>query len=119
MLPSLIIYQGIAPFIIRIVGGVTLAWFGYEKIIGRGQSSGSNSKIYGITEIFISLFLIVGFYTQLAALLNIIILLIKIGFKARDGKLFTDGINYYILLLAMFLSLLFTGPGYFALDGLV
>jgi uncharacterized membrane protein YphA (DoxX/SURF4 family) len=55
-------------------------------------------------------------WTQLAALLNAVILVIKLGIKAREKKLLSDGINYYILLLAMAVSLLFTGPGLFAFD---
>ena len=116
MLPSLFIYQQFGPFIIRVVLGVTLAYFGYQKTLGKGTSSGSNSPTYGVVEIIVAVFLIVGLFTQLAALLNAVILIIKIGFKARNKQLFSNGINYYILLFAMALSLLVTGPGVFAFD---
>ena len=84
--------------------------------MNKGTSSGSNAKGYGAVEILISIFLIIGLFTQLAALLNAIILVIKLGFKARDKAFLTDGINYYILLLVMAVSLIFTGPGFFAFD---
>ncbi|MGC9605388.1 MAG: DoxX family membrane protein [Minisyncoccia bacterium] len=116
LFPSLLSFGQVSPLIIRVVLGVTLAYFGYEKIKGRGQSSGSNSKMYGGVEIFIAIFLVIGLWTQLAALLNAVILVIKLGIKAREKKLLSDGINYYILLLAMAVSLLFTGPGLFAFD---
>jgi uncharacterized membrane protein YphA (DoxX/SURF4 family) len=116
LFPSLLSYQELAPFIIRIVLGATLAHFGYRKINGRGQSSGSNSMVYGWVEIITGALLIIGLWTQLAALVNAVILIIKIGFKIRDGKFLTDGVNYYILLLAMALSLIFTGAGAFAFD---
>jgi uncharacterized membrane protein YphA (DoxX/SURF4 family) len=116
LFPSLLAYQQVGPFVIRVVSGATLAWFGYQKIKGRGTSSGSNSVTYGCVEIFLSVFLIIGLFTQLAALLNAIILLIKLGLKARDGKLLSDGVNYYILLLVMCLSLMVTGPGFLAFD---
>ena len=45
--PYLLSYQQLAPFIIRVVLGITLAYFGYHKILGISQSSGSNSKTYG------------------------------------------------------------------------
>ena len=118
LFPSLLTYQQVGPLIIRVVLGLTLAYFGYEKILGRGQSSGSNSRTYGAVEIFISLFLIIGLYTQLAALLNVVILIIKIGLKFKEDKLLSAGINYYILLLAMAVSLLFTGAGFLALGSL-
>jgi uncharacterized membrane protein YphA (DoxX/SURF4 family) len=104
------------PLIIRLVLGVTLFHFGYKKIRGKGDSSGSNAVTYGIVEVFISIFLIIGLFTQIAALLNIIILVIKLGFKAKSGLLLSDGVNYYILLLAMAVSLMFTGPGFLAFD---
>lgn len=114
--PSLLAFEGFAPLIIRVVLGITLAWFGYQKIKGRGQSSGSNSLIYGIIEVVISVFLIIGLFTQIAALLNVLILVIKLGFKVNQKAFLTNGINYYILLLAMAISLVFTGPGFIAFD---
>ena len=116
LLPTLLSYQQLSPLIIRLVLGVTLIYFGYQKVMKRGKSSGSNSKLYGAVEMFIAIFLIIGLFTQLAALLNAIILVIKLGFKAKNKELLTYGINYYILLLAMALALIFTGPGFLAFD---
>jgi uncharacterized membrane protein YphA (DoxX/SURF4 family) len=114
--PSLFTYEQVGPFLIRIVLGLTLAHFGYRKIVGKGQSEGSNTRTYGIVEMSIALFLIIGLYTQLAALLNVVILVIKLGHKVKKGLFLSDGVNYYVLLLVMALSLLFTGPGCFAFD---
>ena len=114
--PSLLSWNQLAPFLIRITVGITLAYFGYQKTRNKGQSSGSNSFTYGIVEIVIAAFLIVGLYTQLAALVNALILIIKLAAKAKGKALLTDGINYYILLLVMCLSLLVTGAGMFSLD---
>ena len=119
LFPSLFAYPGISTLILRVASGMTLAWFGYRKLMGRGHSSGSNSKIYGATETFLSLFIVFGLFTQLAALINIVILVIKLSFKAQEKKLFSDGVNYYILLLAMLISLLFMGSGYLSIDGLL
>lgn len=83
---------------------------------GEGQSSGSNSYRYGLIEVIIAIFLIVGLYTQLAALINAIILIFKIGFKINEKKFLTDGVNYYVLLLAMAIALLFMGPGVLSFD---
>lgn len=114
--PFLLAYDQVGPFIIRVVLGITLAYFGYLKVKGKGQSSGSNSVTYGVVEIIVSVFLFIGLFTQLAALINIIILLIKIVRKAVNGLLFSDGINYYVLLLAMAVSLIFTGAGMWSFD---
>jgi uncharacterized membrane protein YphA (DoxX/SURF4 family) len=116
LIPSLLTYQMVGPLIIRLVLGITLAYFGYEKIMKRGESSGSNTITYGIVEVVVALFLIVGLFTQVAAILNAVILIIKLAVKAKNKQLFTDGINYYILLLAMALSLIVTGAGFLAFD---
>jgi len=116
LFPYLLSYQQLAPFLIRIVLGVTLAYFGYHKILGNGESSGSNSTVYGWLEIIIALFLIIGLWTQLAAILNAIILVIKLGWKIKEKKFMTDGVNYYIILLTMAVSLIFTGAGFLAID---
>lgn len=116
LFPSFLTYGLVAPFIIRITLGATLAYFGYRKVVNSGQSTGSNTPTYGALELVIALFLIVGFYTQLAALLNVVILLIKLGFKVKQGAFMSSGVNYYVLLLAMALSLLFSGPGFLAFD---
>lgn len=116
LFPSLLAYEQVGPMVIRLVLGITLLYFGYEKLIKKGTSSGSNAKAYGAVEVIIALFLVIGLFTQLAALLNAIILVIKLSFKARDGKLFSDGINYYVLLLTMAVAVIFMGPGLFAYD---
>ena len=116
LFPALLSYEQLGPFIIRLILGITLAYFGYRKLGKRGTSSGSNGKIYGAVEVIVGIFLIIGLYTQLAALLNAVILIIKLGFKARDKALLSDGINYYILLLAMAVALIFMGPGFFGYD---
>ena len=116
MIPSLLTYNQVAPLIIRVVLGVTLLYSGYRKVRGKGDSSGSNTVTYGAIEMFVSIFLIIGLFTQIAALLNALILIVKLGFKAKNGLLLSDGINYYILLLAMAISLMFTGAGFLAFD---
>ena len=114
--PTLLAYEGLGPFFIRIVLGLTLTYFGYQKYLGKGQSSGSNTKVYGVVEIFVSIFLVIGLYTQLAALINALILAIKIGHKIKDKAFLSDGVNYYALLFTMALSIIFLGAGSFALD---
>lgn len=116
LFPYLFTYQELAPFLLRIVLGITLAYFGYRKIQKRGKSSGSNTIIYGAAEIIIALFLIVGLFTQLAALINAIILVIKLAYKIRDKAFLTDGINYYILLLTIAIAVIFLGPGILSFD---
>ena len=116
--PFLVTYTQIAPFIIRVVLGLTLAYFAFRKIQGCGQSSGSNSLMYGIIEMIIALFLVIGLFTQVAATLNAVILVIKLGVKGSERKLLSDGVKYSILLLSMAVALMFMTPGLWAIDWL-
>jgi|GEM_PF-709924 len=116
--PFFLEYRDFAPFVLRVVLGLTLLYFGCKKVKGQGQSSGSNSKTFGAMEIVVAIFITVGLFTQLAVLINFIILLIKIIDKIRVKKFLTDGVNYYILLFVIALSLLFSGPGILAIDRL-
>jgi D-alanine-D-alanine ligase len=47
--------------------------------------------MYGAVEIIIAIFLVIGLFTQLAAMLNAVILIIKLGYKIRDRAFLTDG----------------------------
>ena len=116
LFPGLLAYHDFGPLVIRVLLGAALLHFGTKKLKRRGDSSGSNSQMYGVVEILVGLFYIIGLFTQLAALLNSVILIIKLGFKSRAGEFLSDGINYYVLLLAMAVSLLFTGAGAYAFD---
>ena len=118
LFPDLSGHAQFAGFILRVVLGLTLAFFAYKKIQGKGQSSGSNSLRYGIAELIVALFLVVGFFTQIAALLNALILILKLGFKAKENKLLTDGVNYYLLLLTIAIALLALGSGMWSVDTL-
>lgn len=116
LFPYLFTYEQVAPLILRLILGITLAYFGYRKMKERDTSSGSNSAIYGAAEIVVGLFLVIGLFTQLAAIINVVILIIKIGYKIRNKAFLTDGINYYLLLLVIAISVIFLGPGWFAFD---
>ncbi len=114
--PTLLMFEGFGPFIIRVTLGITLAYFGYQKTLYKGQSSGSNSRLYGAVEIVVALFLVIGLFSQVAAAINVVILIIKLGHKITKKEFLSNGINYYLLLLAMAISIVFMGAGSFAFD---
>ena len=70
----------------------------------------------GIIEAIIGVFLIVGFLTQLVALISVVILFIHIIAKIKKKEFLTDGVNYYLILLFISLALLLTGAGFIAFD---
>ncbi len=114
LFPSLLAYEQLSPLILRVILGITVVYFGYRHT--RRPSGGTNSKIQGILEIVIAAFVLVGLFTQAAALIIALALALKLIMKVRSRAFLTDGVNYYLLLLAIAISIMVTGPGWFAFD---
>ncbi len=114
--PFLLTYKQLGPFLIRIVLGLTFAYFGYKMAKTEGKKYGINLYIYGTIQIILAIMLMVGLYTQLVAFILSIYLIIMLAYKIKNKTFLSNGINYYILLLAMSLSLLVTGAGFLAFD---
>ena len=109
----LLAYSLIGPFLLRITLGLALVVLSYKKIRSSGTS---NEKAFYIIQGIIGILFIIGLFVQVIALIACIIFLIQLMHKAWKRSLFTDGVNYYFLLFMISLSLLFLGPGFFALD---
>ncbi len=108
LFPQLFTYQELAPFLLRLAAGFIAISFAYPKI--------KNMKEYrefslGLVEIAGGLMLIAGFLTQLAAGLIIAIILFEI-FRPSDYKNY----KFMALLMAVLISLMFLGPGFFSFD---
>jgi uncharacterized membrane protein YphA (DoxX/SURF4 family) len=118
LFPSLLTYERLGPLIIRVILGLTFVYFGYRHIKGRGRENISvgGSKIYGTIETATAVLLIIGLYTQLAALVIAVILTARLIYKIRVKAFLSDGVNYYLLLLAMALSLLVMRSGFLSFD---
>ncbi len=114
LFPSLYQYELVAPLLIRIVlGGVFLHW-AYREM--RTSSSGSTTKLVGIVEGIAGILLIVGFWTQGAALFALIDLIVRTFGRMQKRAFLTDGINYYLILLVLAISVLVLGAGLLAFD---
>lgn len=114
--PSLLSWQLASPLIIRLTLASVLIFWSYRSFSKhKKEEPNINKKVVRLIESLCGLLLIVGLWTQLVALIIIIDLIIRLYNKYKDGALFTDGINYY-LLLVLAISLLFTGPGFIAFD---
>ena len=126
--PNLLTYGLIAPFILRIVVGIILLEIGYLKL-GKEKAAWNMffqtihfkpSYIFvallALIEIVAGGFLIVGYLTQIAALVMAIILFAEAYIELQDGALLKRDIVFYTLLLVICVSLLFSGAGAFAFD---
>lgn len=126
--PYLLSWSLIIPFILRIVGGSYFVYFGYK-----GMTSEWHNKMsffnemhfrpavfyaYTITagELLGGIMLLMGFATQLVALIFFIICLVSIMIEKSGTATVQRNLNVYILLAIIMLSLFISGAGYYAID---
>lgn len=132
MLNALFLYSDWAPLLIRLVLGAAFVVHGYPKLFNKAgregfagwlQSMGFKpgkfwALVVGVVEFYGGIALILGVYTQLAAILIAINMLVamwkvkwgKVGFTAQGGW----EIDLVYLVIAV--SLLLTGAGVWSLD---
>ena len=106
--PPLLTFSSIAPLLLRLTLGVVFVLWAYRKI--------KINKYQAILEGIIGVLLVFGFITQLASLFATIILGIRLVKKIKEKAFLTDGVNYYLILFVISISLIFTGAGFLALD---
>jgi putative oxidoreductase len=126
--PDLLVYSLLAPLILRIVAGFIFVDLGKLSFreekerwkISLGVLGISNPilgvKILGLVEIIGGLMLIVGFYTQIAALILATLTLAQVYIEYKNPEVLKRNIVFYLLLFAITISLLFSGAGAFAMD---
>ena len=109
--PSLLIYSTVGPFVLRLVLGFIYLDLGILNL-----RKSSYLKLLGLVEIAGALLLFVGLYAQVAALIFIIISASGFYLEYKDDRLLKRDIVFYLLLLAISISLLLTGAGAYAKD---
>lgn len=127
--PSLLTYGLLAPFLLRVTLGIILANLGYLKLtkekgswalvfkaIGLGKQKEFGTIAIGIIEIVGGLMLVAGFYTQIAALVFVILTGTEMYLEYEDAGLIQRNIVFYVLLFVIALSLMVTGAGFLAFD---
>lgn len=126
--PVLLSFGLLAPFLIRVLLGIFFVQYGWFKI-GKGcgekivffEKAGlrpGNMFVwtFGAVEIVGGIMLILGFYTQVAAIILSLIAFGAVVIKFRKPTILTADMDFYILLFVATLSLLFSGAGAFAFD---
>lgn len=109
--PELLTYSMMAPFILRIVLALI-----YLDIGLLNMKKGGNTRLIGIVEVVASILLFVGLYTQIAAIIFIVITGISFYIEYKDASVLKRDIVFYLLVLAISISLLLTGAGSYAKD---
>ena len=106
--PPLLTYSGLAPLLLRLTLGAVLALWAYGKYK-------TDKKVAGL-EAVLAIALIVGIFTQLAALFTAILLGTRLYSKIKAKAFLTDGVNYFLILFIISICLIVTGAGYLAFD---
>lgn len=126
--PELLTYSLLAPLILRLVAGVTFIDLGLFVLKGekdrwltsfkalRIPRAEMAVKIFGYLEIITGAMLVLGLYTQIAALILTIITFFEAYIEYKEPVILKRNLIFYILLLTITLSLLFSGAGAFAID---
>ena len=109
LLPQLFTYQLLAPFFLRLAIGV----FG---LVAAKQRYKKPYKWMAVLYALTSIFLIIGLYTQTAAFAGFILLILDYFLDRKSASLSWEQIMLRKLMAIVLISLLFTGPGFFAID---
>ena len=127
--PELLILGLLAPFILRVALGVLFLHAGWNHL-SRERRAKAASKlrvawgvlgthfiwILGVVEVLVGLALLVGFFTQIAALVGVLIALKLLYLRKPHPVIASGSVECYILVIAICLSLLLSGAGALAID---
>ena len=125
--PDLLIYGIFAPFLIRVAVGAVLLYLSVEHLRSRkdiahilspifGKASRVVGIFLGVVEVIAGGLLVVGAWTQVAALFALAIALKSLFFRRSLKSLCPLSKTTYALILVMSLSLLLSGAGIYAFD---
>ncbi len=107
--PQLLFLGLIAPLLLRVTVGLfilSLGWENYKK------PSKWTTIFYAVSGIL----LVLGLYTQIAALVGIIIIKTDFWINKKTRMFSKNEMILYVMAVIILLSLLFTGPGFLAFD---
>ena len=114
LFPTLLSWDQVSPFLIRIVLGAIFLHWAYKAMKHRPVSA--NKKAVALIEFVTGTLLIIGLWTQAAAIAAGLNLIVRLVERIQKKAFLTDGVNYYLILFVLALSLLVTGPGIWAKD---
>ncbi len=126
--PDLLTFWLFAPFLLRTAVGLIFIYFGISKIwkekdrkINFFKKIGFGTGIIffwtvSILEIIGGLYLVLGLFTQPTALVLSLVVIGAIYSKIRHPESLDNTLEFFILLLIVLLSLIFLGPGFWAID---
>jgi putative oxidoreductase len=126
--PELLSFSPLAPFILRLVLGLIFLDLGILKFrserprwIKSFQALHLNPAelfliIFGLIEVVGGVLLLIGAWTQIAALVFVILVGLEFYVEYKDASVLKRDFVFYFLVLAIAVSLLITGAGAYSFD---
>lgn len=126
--PDLLAFGLTAPLLLRVVLGAVFIDFGWSKLKkdrekkavlfeGLGLRPGVYyAALSGVIELAAGILLVIGLYTQIAALAALVISLAAYRLKKKHPESMESARGFLALLCIISLSLLFSGAGFLAFD---
>ncbi len=114
LFPTLLSWEELAPLLIRLVLGAIFIYWSYKRL--SDKSGSGRSKAIGAVDGILAVLLVIGLWTQLAAIIVAIDLIVRIIKKVTEKAFLTQGVNYYLVLLVLAISLIVSGAGWVAFD---
>lgn len=126
--PEFLNYALFAPLILRVVVGFIFIDLGLlkfksekERWLASFETLGLRPNtlfvpLYGALQIVGGLLLLVGLWTQMAALFFVLSTGVELGIEWRAREILRRDAVFYLLLFVISLSLLLTGAGAYAID---
>lgn len=119
--PELLAFGLLAPFIIRICLGVMFIRHGYFKLFKNHDEPASKTAknltiTIGSIEVIGGITLLLGFLTQISALILATLVFVVTIFKKRSGETTRRDLGFAAFVFLILISLLFSGAGFFAFD---
>ncbi len=126
--PELLNYDLVGITLIRILAGLVVLYIGLITISTKRPLYTSEMHlknhpfaefwpwVFGIIEVLTGLFLLVGFLTQIMAIIAGY-LFINLGFIEKNiGKVLNQSTLFFFVMTLVSISILFIGPGLFSID---
>src|SRR3972149_339433 len=126
--PDLLSYSLLAPLILRLVIGIIFIDLGLLKFRSEKERWLDSFEalqlrpadffvyLYGFLQVAGGILLLIGLWTQVAALAFVIFTGIELYIEWSAREVLKRDIVFYLLIFAISLSLLFTGAGAYAFD---
>ena len=116
-LPELLSFSFAAPLLLRVVVGAYFLKQVWQVLVtNKKKNRGVVTRYLACVEMVGAIAIIIGFWTQIAVIILLATVITNLVLKIKKGELNETKIDFYILLFAILISLLFTGAGFLAID---